>query len=64
MTNRSSKLTLMLITLILILVVALGAMAPGLAARVTETQPTAHWEMDNFVVDTCPGSGGGCGGGG
>jgi hypothetical protein len=63
MENKHSKLGLVLMTLTLLLVMALGPMAPGLAARVAEPQVGEVEVWDGLHGLLAPVVGGGSGGG-
>ena len=62
MAKKSGKLTLVLAELVVILAVALSTAAPGLAAAVVDSHPSAQWETSTYLAEPC--SGGCCGGGG
>jgi hypothetical protein len=63
MENKRASLTLMVMTLVLLLVLAIGPVVPGLAVRVAEPGAGAVEEWDGLHGLLAPYSGGGSDGG-
>ena len=64
MENKRSKLSLVLMTLVLLLVLAVGPVVPGVVYRIAEPRVGAVEVWAGLYIESdCPGGGGGSGGG-